>query len=69
MIRVELSKIMGIHKMNIAEVSKATGIARNTLSSLYHENMKGIQLETIEKLCVYFDVSVGEFMHLEKEDN
>lgn len=53
-IKIHFSKLLGEHKLRAAEVSRRTGIDKNTLSSLYREDAKGIRFETIEKLCKFF---------------
>lgn len=59
MIKINLSKLMGIHKMSIQDVHDKTGLNRNTISNLYHEKVKRIDFETIEKLCKLFDCQAG----------
>lgn len=65
MIKCNLSKLMGIHKMTIQDVHIKTGLNRNTISNLYHEKVKRIDFDTIEKLCLLFDCTVGELLCLE----
>lgn len=65
MIRCHLSRLMGEHKMNIADVARETGLNRNTITLLYRETASRIELETIDKLCELFNCKVGDL--LEKE--
>ena len=67
MIRLNLSKFMGINKMTIQEVHEKTGLSRNAVSDLYHENVKLIRLDTIERLCELFDVQPGELLEWVKK--
>lgn len=60
MIKCNLSKLMGIHKMNIQYVHEMTGLNRNTIAILYHEKGKRIDFETIEKLCQLFNCQPGD---------
>ncbi len=62
MIKCNLSLLMGKKKVNIQQVHKETGLTRNTISNLYHENYKRIDFQTIDKLCEYFDCQVGELL-------
>lgn len=62
MIKCNLSKLMGEHKVNIQEVHEATGLNRNTISNLYHEKVKRVDFRTIDKLCNYFDCKVGDLL-------
>lgn len=60
MIKCHLSKLMGERKLKVADVARATGLYRGTVSLLYDETAAKIDLETIDKLCAYFGVAVGE---------
>ena len=62
MIKCNLSTLMGIHKMNIQDVHEKTGLNRNTISNLYHEKVKRIDYETLNKLCRLFNCSTGELL-------
>lgn len=59
MLKCNLSKLMGIHKMSIQDVHEKTGLNRNTISNLYHEKAKRIDFETMEKLCKLFGCPPG----------
>ncbi|MCB1798428.1 MAG: helix-turn-helix transcriptional regulator [Gammaproteobacteria bacterium] len=62
MIRCHLSRLMGEHKMKIADVARDTGLHRNTVTLLYKETANRIELDVIDKLCSLFDCSVGELL-------
>lgn len=62
MIKCHLSDFMGKTKMTIQDVHEQTGLNRNTISNLYHEKVKRIDFETIEKLCNLFQCDVGELL-------
>jgi len=51
---------MGERKVNITELAERTGLHRNTITLLYHETAKRIDLDALEKLCVYFDCNVSD---------
>jgi len=51
---------MGKKKLKIADLARETGLHRNTITLLYKEEAARVELETMEKLCVYFDCTVGE---------
>jgi putative transcriptional regulator len=57
MIKCHLSRLMGERKLRVAE---DTGLHRNTLTQLYYETASRIDLETIDRLCTYFEVGVGD---------
>lgn len=62
MIRCHLSRLMGEHKMRIADVARETGLHRNTITLLYKETANRVELDVIDKLCALFDCSVGELL-------
>jgi len=60
MIKCHLSTIMGQHKMKIADVSRVTGLNRSTITAMYSEEAKRIDLDAIEKLCKLFNCNVSD---------
>ena len=64
--KCHLSKILGEKKLKVAEISRETGIDRNTLHRLYNETATRVDLEVIETLCHYLDVEIGELFEVEK---
>ena len=68
MIKCNLSKLMGIHKMSIQDVHEMTGLNRATISNLYHEKVNRIDSETMEKLCKLFKIGPGELFEVIQED-
>ena len=51
MIKNRLSIILGEERMRVSELSKLTGISQNALNKIYHNKTKGIDFETLNKLC------------------
>ncbi len=62
MIRCHLARMMGEHKMRIADVARETGLSRATVTMLYKETAQKVNLEAIDKLCELFDCEIGEFL-------
>ena len=62
-IKNNLSKIFGERLITITEVSKGTGLSRMTLTNLYYRKTKGIQFDTVEKLCDYLKVPMRELFN------
>lgn len=56
---------MGEYKMNIADVSRETGLNRNTVTLLYKETASRVDLEAIDKLCDLFNCKVGDLFEKE----
>lgn len=67
MILNNLSTIMGRDRLKISDVIEGTGLARNTVADLYHGRAKRVDLETLDKLCSFLNVSVGEILEHKKD--
>ena len=60
MIKCYLSSLMGERKLKISDVERATGLHRNSITLLYRETANRVELETINKLCIFFDCKVND---------
>lgn len=62
MVKCHLARLMGEHKLKIADVARETGLNRNTITLLYRETAQRIDFEAIEKLCLLFRCEVGDLL-------
>lgn len=62
MIRCHLSTLMGAHKQKIADVARATGLNRSTITALYFETATRIDVGTLEALCKLFECGIGDLI-------
>lgn len=62
-----LSEIMGRKRLKISDVVSGTGLAINTVSGLYHDKVKRVDLETLDKLCDFLEVGIGDILEHVKE--
>lgn len=62
MIRCHLARIMGEHKMRIADVARETGLSRATLTLLYKETAKRVDLDALDRLCDLFDCELSDLL-------
>ncbi len=69
MIRCHLARMMGEHKMRIADVARETGLNRATVTLLYKETARKVDLEAIEQICILFDCTVGDLLELVPSPN
>jgi len=71
MIKCHLSRIMGEKRLKIADVAKDTEINRGTLTRLFHEKAKRVELDALDKLCRYLDCNVSDLLEWvdKKNDN
>ena len=60
LIKCHLSRIMGEKKLKVAEVARAIDVHRNAITLLYDETATRVELETINKLCVYLDCKIED---------
>ncbi len=67
MIKCNLSRMMGERKLKVADVARDTGLSRATITLLYNETAARVDLEAVEKLCLYFDCQVGDLFELPHE--
>jgi hypothetical protein len=61
MIKNNFNELMAQKKLKITRVSNDTGISRPTLTSLTRGESKGIQYDTLNTLCNYFNITPCEF--------
>jgi putative transcriptional regulator len=67
MIRNKLAQFMADKKMrSINQLAKEIQLDRRTLSAIYDEKNKGIDYDTLIKLCRYFQCDVGDLLHYEE---
>ncbi len=64
MIKCHLSTLLGARKLKIADVVRDTGINRSTVNRLFHETNNRIDFETLEKLCIYLNCTVGDLLEV-----
>lgn len=66
MIKCHLSRLMGERKLKIADLARAIGVHRNTITLLYYEKAKRVDLDVLDKICRYFGCDVGDILeHVE----
>ncbi|NSY33235.1 helix-turn-helix transcriptional regulator (plasmid) [Pseudoalteromonas piscicida] len=60
MSRCHLARMMGEHKMRIADVARKTGLSRATVTLLYKETAQRVDLDAVDKLCELFDCDIKD---------
>ncbi len=61
-IKIHLGRLLGERRLRASEVTRKTGINKNTLSSLYNEKVSGIRFDTLGRLCKFLNCSIGELI-------
>ena len=69
MVRIHLSRLMGEKRIKIADLERDTGLSRTTISRLFHEKAGRMDLDTLEVLCNYLDVGVGELLEVVPDED
>ncbi|MBU2877067.1 helix-turn-helix domain-containing protein [Aliiglaciecola lipolytica] len=73
MIKINLQQMMLDHAakkgavVTIDEISKQTGLGRNTLSRIKNDPYRSTSTDIINKLCLYFNCSIQEILILEED--
>lgn len=59
-VKINISTLLGQRKMNMRQLSMATGIRPDTISKLYYEETKRIEIDQINALCKALQCDVGD---------
>ncbi len=62
MITCKLSTILGARRLKVADVCRATGIARATLDRYYADRVKSFDRDVLGRLCQYLQVKPGDLL-------
>ena len=60
MIINNISTLIGQKRMTKSETAKLSGLDYNTVDNLYRDKTKGIEFETMNKLCFALDCNPGD---------
>lgn len=64
MINSRLHILMGEKKIrSIRQLSEESKVTRLSLTKLYNGDAKGIEFDTLDKLCRYFNCNVGDLLN------
>lgn len=56
-------------RLTLTEISEATGIVRTTLSRMVGPKPFNTTTDNVERLCKFFDCSVGDLIEYVKDDD
>ncbi|MGQ9533038.1 MAG: helix-turn-helix domain-containing protein [Desulfotomaculales bacterium] len=63
LILTRLAEVMAARKMrNLTQLSRRTGLARNTLAALWYGRAKGVNFPTLDALCKALDCQPGDLL-------
>jgi putative transcriptional regulator len=63
-----LSRLMGERRVSIQDVARGTRLAYSAVHDLYHDRTKRYDRETLNRLCAFFRVPVGELLEWQPDD-
>ena len=65
MIVNQLPTLLAERRLKVADAVRATGVSKTTLHKIYNDQSSRIDFDTIDKLCEYLGVGVGDlFEHV-----
>ena len=62
MIKINLSYLLGKNKMTQKALSNATGIRPATISKMYYEEIKRINLNHLNNICKVLNCDIAELL-------
>ena len=68
MIKIKLSDMLGKHKMTQKALSNLTGIRPATISKMYYEEIKRIEIDQMNSLCKAFGCKIEDLFEFVDDD-
>jgi putative transcriptional regulator len=62
MINCNLPVLLAERRLKVSDAVRATGISQSTLHKLYHAQTSRIDFETLDKLCEFLNVEIGDLL-------
>ena len=62
MIRIKLSELLGKHKMTQSALAKLTKIRPATISKMYYEEVKRLDINQLNSICSVFECEISELL-------
>lgn len=64
-----LSRLIGERRLTVKDVAVGSGISYRTLHDIYHARTTRIDLDTLNRLCAFFDVTPAEIFEWRRVEN
>ena len=68
MIVNHLPTLLAEKRLKVADAVRATGVSKTTLHKIYNDQSSRIDFDTIDKLCKYLEVEVGDIFEYVEEN-
>ncbi len=62
MIRIKLSNLLGEHKMTQKALADLANIRPATVSKMYYEEIKRVDIKQLNNICKVFDCEISELL-------
>ena len=62
MIRIKLSDLLGKHKMTQSALAKAAKIRPATISKMYYEESKRLDVSQLNRICSVFECEISDLL-------
>ena len=62
MIKIKLSDLLGKHKMTQKALSKQTNIRPATISKMYYEESKRLDISQLDNICRAFNCEISDLL-------
>ncbi len=69
MIKIKLSDLLGKYKMTQKSLSELTGIRPATISKMYYEEIKRIDVKHLNNICKAFNCEISELLEYIPDNN
>lgn len=69
MIRIKLSDLLGKHKMSQKALSNLTNIRPATISKMYYEESKRLDIEQLNSICNAFKCEISDLLEYIPDEN
>lgn len=69
MIRIKLSDLLSKHKMSQKALSNLTNIRPATISKMYYEESKRLDIEQLNSICNVFKCEISDLLEFIPDEN
>lgn len=68
MIRIKLSELLGKKRMSRRELAQLIGVRPNTIGDMYNDNVKRIDVATLNKICTVLECDISDILEFTKDE-
>lgn len=68
MIKIKLSEQLGKKRMTRRELAQLIGVRPNTIGDMYNDNVKRLDIATLNKICTVLDCDISDILEFVKEE-